>query len=215
MTDIPIIFSAPMVRALLEGRKTMTRRLAWREVEAPKLTERSRARLICGRYELPSPWQNARPGDRLWVRASIHMPRWASRLTLVVTATKIERLQEISIDDAWAEGIHRIGPFKEIGGDPTFLKNIAGVEDANRASTNFPCVLQAWHHLWASINGEASWAANPEVVALAFTVHQTNIDKLPQQPASPPAVHPDRHAAEPGRFAPVPAGQPFTDRSEP
>jgi hypothetical protein len=38
---------------------------------------------------------------------------------------------------------------------------------------------------------------------------------LPQQPASSPAVHPDRHAAEPGRSAPVPAGRPFTDRSEP
>src|SRR5438477_7174905 len=59
MTDIPIIFSAPMVRALLAGDKTMTRRLAWRQVED---------KLACGVIDVPSPWQRVQPGDHLWVR---------------------------------------------------------------------------------------------------------------------------------------------------
>src|SRR5579872_528511 len=137
MTDHPIIFSAPMVRALLDGRKTMTRRFAG-----------AYKPIYPGCDDLqwkPSPWQRSQPGDRLWLREAfailprncyalpktltrdgseaayyradfdrsgkpawrspIHMPRWASRLTLIVTATRIERVQEISEDDARAEGV--------------------------------------------------------------------------------------------------------------
>ena len=62
MTDIPILFSAPMVRALLEGRKTMTRRLAW-----------DIARIGPEFPGKPSRWQRVKPGDRLWVRESLDL----------------------------------------------------------------------------------------------------------------------------------------------
>jgi hypothetical protein len=80
MTDHPIIFSAPMVRALLEGRKTQTRRLAWRDERDVTVSEAEMVALekkgwqaIDGADEIttiarPSPWQRVQPGDRLWVR---------------------------------------------------------------------------------------------------------------------------------------------------
>ncbi len=72
MPDHPIIFSAPMIRALLDGRKTQTRRLAWRERKCSggpindgggqmDYVEPSMVRS-------PSPWQRVQPGDRVWVR---------------------------------------------------------------------------------------------------------------------------------------------------
>lgn len=185
MTDRPIIFSAPMIRALLDGRKTMTRRLAWRykvDVES-------------GDLRWPSPWQRVKPGDRLWVKEawqyarkqycacpqpsepspcddwhegigcrsdregivlradgdqapiwhpSIHMPRWASRLTLIVTATKIERLHSMSTADERAEG--------------------------------FDIATMDFCKLWDALHGPGAYDANPEVVALTFRVVRANID---------------------------------------
>ncbi len=189
MTNHPIIFSAPMVLALLAGRKTMSRRLAW------KYWESGEARGI-----YPSPWQRVKPGDRLWVRErlyrdhedegcwkyfadnkavssenltamiawahhkegdsapSIHMPRWASRIALVVTATKVERVNQISEVDARAEGWpHEKSP-------KTVAHHI------------YP---SAWFQIiWNDLHGAASWSNNPEVVCLSFSAHQTNIDAM-------------------------------------
>ncbi len=196
MTDRPIIFSAPMVRALLDGRKTMTRRLAWRRT----------ALLIEPDVETwaPTPWQKVQPGDRLWVRENwyaargfddvkprdmgrdwkicpavdwnyadwgikgklrpaIHMPRWASRLTLVVTAAKIERLQDISAANAEAEGVFRHVAAHSL--DKVFR------------SQRQTIAIEYFSALWAKLHGVESWQANPEVVALTFTVHQSNIDQ--------------------------------------
>jgi len=199
--DIPIIFSAPMVQALLAGRKTMTRRLAWQDVKGA-LRDTDRISLDDGMFRA-TPWQNVKPGDRLWVRESfsgpyawaavppsgwgwttmqrppiwywadgnpsdgdwtkprpsIHMPRWASRLTLVVTDTKIEPLQAISEADATAEGWKGRWP-----GSPP---------DA-----------RGWFALlWQSLHGTASWHANPEVVAIPFRVIHANIDAPEAQAA--------------------------------
>lgn len=217
MTDRPIIFSAPMVRALLKGRKTMTRRLAWiagwkgppafrssqwqrvavgdrlwvREAWADEhpLAVQSDRYSQHGRAGIPGPpsveyrtiyradgeplqvWRNAdgshpyftlagpadelaaqyptiqsnytRAGKAIHWQTPIHMPRWASRLTLTVTETRVERLQDISREDEIAEGTP----------DGMFF-------DA----------------LWSSIHGADSWTANPEVVVLRFAVDQRNID---------------------------------------
>lgn len=200
MSDIPIIFSAPMVRALLEGRKTMTRRLATRSY-VPRRFKNADVHAI----EIASPWQRVKPGDRLWVREgllrspehhwryaadgtviillrtdprvsamiawahhkegdnapSIHMPRWASRLTLIVVATKIERLQKISDADAVAEGCAGT-----LGPNPDFPDEWD------------PSPQEEFRELWGSLHGVDSWDANPEVVALTFTVHKTNIDAM-------------------------------------
>ena len=192
MTDRPIIFSAPMVRALLAGTKTQTRRAAWRSC-------RPRSELYGVNERMPTVWQRVRPGDRLWVREAvayrpnrvdglpdeywypadhedfdrstaevvrspIHMPRWASRLTLTVTAARIERLRDISEDDARAEGLT--------------CENIS-----DKARQRFDR-MKPWPEfyrplfalLWDSIHTPGAWEANPEVVALTFTVERRNID---------------------------------------
>jgi hypothetical protein len=194
-----------MVRALLEGRKTQTRRMAWREPRDVTVSESEMAALakkgwkaIDGADEIttiarPSPWQFVEPGDRLWVREawkpvpasayrcsesvqqtanpkdcdeaavyragwcrstggtpwrpSIHMPRWASRLTLTVTEARMERLQAIEARDCIAEGIHPIGP-----------------EHAMNVPRN------EFRDLWNSLHGPNAWAENPEVVVLSFKV---------------------------------------------
>lgn len=146
----------------------MTRRLAWRS----KSEREPSTGFASGGAVKPSPWQKVTPGDRLWTREAlwrnggyvatdtpnivdegkrpaIHCPRAASRLTLIVTATKIERLQEISGDDAWREGVEKL-------------------TDAQRQ----------FRTLWESLHGTASWDANPQVVALSFVVHRQNIDTM-------------------------------------
>jgi hypothetical protein len=98
-------------------------------------------------------------GPHKW-RSPIHMPRWASRLTLTVTATKIERLQQISEADARAEGF-QVRP--QISKDPEVHRDAA----------------RDWFEdLWISLHGLESWRLNPEVVCLSFEVHKVNIDKM-------------------------------------
>jgi hypothetical protein len=179
VTDYPIIFSAPMVRALLDGRKTQTRRLAWR------LTTHR------GRYcEAPTIWQKVKPGDRLYVRErfsydrldidrngmappwywadgnpergdwtkpkpSIHMPRWASRLTLGVTEKRQDPLLDISEKDAQAESFQP--------------------EDIGDSFASAAGVFQIY---WSEIHPDWDGVSSPEVVALTFTVHQLNIDSM-------------------------------------
>jgi hypothetical protein len=211
MRDHPIIFSAPMVRALLEGRKTQTRRLAWRPAPVIAIvTEGHPTQEVLA----PSPWQRVLPGERLWVREtwkavpacayahvpstpnpshpaeaavyragwdrssggvpwrpSIHMPRWASRLTLTVTDVRVQRLQEISEADAEAEGVIQRGGL--VGG-----WWVPGVEHQNR---DFPILSRPTRRemfaaLWDVVHGSGAWLSNPEVVALTFTCAARNID---------------------------------------
>lgn len=199
MKASPILFSAPMIRALLEGRKTMTRRVVkpqpdyeivgggscWND---PKTGKR-----ICCPY--------GQQGDLLWVREtwapvgacarggawykadtewpsdpyfdrwkpSIHMPRWASRLTLKLTDVSVERLQDIWEDDAVAEGLYRYEE-GDYNGDP----------DGNDASMNEDTATSAFVHLWDSINAKRgySWESNPWVWALTFEVIRKNVGEV-------------------------------------
>ena len=183
MTDKPIIFSAPMVRALLAGTKTQTRRVLKPLPRRTIFFDPKTA--VLDQFQEP-PYA---PGDRLWVREafsyelldvdrngfmppwywadgnpesgdftrpkpSIHMPRWASRLTLLVTDVRVQRLQEISRGDAMEEGC----PF------------------ANMADGPNP---RDWYRgIWNSLHGPGAWDANPWVAALTFTVHRQNIDQM-------------------------------------
>jgi hypothetical protein len=178
MTDYPIIFNGPMVCALLDGRKTQTRRAS-----GPQ-------------------WQKVKPGDRLWVREtwqqpalcevqyratdttrighwhpacgpwrpSNQMPRWASRLTLTVTGVKVERLQAISEDDARAEGISVL-PFQDQADPSAWWQSGPGENQARSASASF-------RRLWKLLYYAPSWDANPEVVAFTFKVDRRNIDEV-------------------------------------
>lgn len=84
-------------------------------------------------------------------RPSIHMPRWASRITLEVTGVRVERLHDITEEDARAEGVMRLdgGSFVSMG------VPILGAREAFCA-------------LWRSTYGAASWAANPWVWVVEF-----------------------------------------------
>lgn len=198
MKERPILFSAPMVRAILDGRKCQTRRVVtpqsnrtfycWSRPGVALFASEDEAIAGDEGDEIRCPY--GAPGDRLWVRESlkrglmmsplgtatnanvcfyaadnaevligtgefnagwewqrdtlpsIHMPRWASRITLEITDVRMQRLQEISEDDARAEGVT---------GD---------------AFCNHRITFSA---LWDSINHtRAPWASNPWVWALTF-----------------------------------------------
>ena len=209
MTDRPIIFSAPMIRALLAGTKTQTRRVmrGVRQDNHVVLRKASKRRMGITTHVLELertgrlPYS---PGDRLWVREnfaqpyapskghngciyradgpeflpgaaavhqwgaeakwtpSIHMPRWASRLTLVVTGVKVERLQEISREDAIAEGCESplIGTEAPAPAHGVYLAD---------ERTSFA-------QLWNRLHGEGAWRTNPWIVAVSFVTHMRNID---------------------------------------
>lgn len=203
MTDRGIIFSAPMVKALLAGRKVMTRRLAWQErhlVRADGSIDKTIP--IC---PWPSLWQKVKPGDRLWVRESarwsaehgnwyfmadsrgiglppsgvafpkqkaipsIHLPRWASRLTLMVTATKVEPLHAITDADAIAEGIAPL-PLQDAADPSAWWESGLGENQARSPRESF-------RKLWNSLHGTDAWDANPGLVAISFAVERRNIDQ--------------------------------------
>lgn len=205
MADLPIIFSAPMVRALLAGTKTQTRRIlkpqpeqlprGFADVrlryapgdrlyvrEAHYLTDDGDEECVVyaedqgavdeyladiqtmlARYTLSSEW--AKP--HLKLRPPIHMPRWASRITLTVTEVRVQRLQEISEADAVAEGAE-------------VARGIHGLDGGVMVKTDSPYVYATpgcWYReLWNSLHGPDAWDANPWVVAVSFTVRQGNID---------------------------------------
>ena len=94
-------------------------------------------------------WADGNPTEGDWTRPrpSIHMPRWASRILLEITAVRVERLQDISETDAEAEGIQEIVD--------------AGVDHDGTPR-------DAYRALWEQINGAGSWSANPWVWVVEF-----------------------------------------------
>jgi hypothetical protein len=194
----PILFSAPMVLAILDGRKTQTRRIVKPQpnvVHAIHTDASIETNLIFRRGDQRIHCPYGKPGDRLWVRetwalsgrfanakvsdyqipevtfaenlvhfadadaydvstqswrASIHMPRWASRINLEVTGIRVERLQDISEDDARAEGV-------------------PGNEEAAALGCDwYEKPRRAYRRIWSQINGEASWDKNPWVWVTEF-----------------------------------------------
>lgn len=174
MKSHPTIFSGPMVRALLDGRKTQTRRLATsplRKVEPgdtlwvrenfwPWTGSASGKTIV---YQADDEWIDWGSGERFrekvkWltpVRPSIHMPRWACRMLLHVTDVLFHPLYEITAQDAVAEGIE---------GKPL---HYADYLDPVRT---FSSPIDSYRSLWAKLHGTESLNANPDVVGIAFTV---------------------------------------------
>jgi hypothetical protein len=211
MTNVkerPILFSGEMVRAILDGRKTQTRRIVKNVPPVPPTpTDWPHPYVKLGPCHFTAKWQwqdkfgnctcsmhagvtpkYGLPGDRLWVREawqitgrlgteyavwypaggeavgidvgfegpspkwdamihddrvrpSIHMPRWACRITLEITDVRVERLHEISEADARAEG-YTIGARQHPYG---------------------------WYRdLWDTINGSGAWDANPWCWCISF-----------------------------------------------
>lgn len=106
-------------------------------------------------YAVPADY-NAENEKEVWrecgftAAPSIHMPRWASRITLEVTGVRVERLQDISEADSYAEGAQEWAA--------------SVVRDGNK----FPSICKAYRALWESINGPGSWDANPWVWVVEF-----------------------------------------------
>ena len=207
----PILFSAPMVRATLDGRKVQTRRIVrndakvcaacfteavphndgdggmgifgsdpYLRVAACDHNDRMGERIRC---------PHGVPGDRLWVREtwckigetatgvktiayradddielagglrwipSIHMPRWASRIDLEITAVRVERLQEITEEDARAEGV-------------TTGELMPATINGERGQMMIFDPRKAFAMLWDSINAKrAPWASNPWAWVIEF-----------------------------------------------
>lgn len=207
MSDRPIIFSAPMVRALLDGRKSQTRRviasmMSWHALE--DLQDATSAPDLA-RY------QRYQVGDRLWVREKIayrhqppadksrterwykphycadgeptsygvsdikpamFMPRWASRLTLIVTDVRVQRLHQISEADAIAEGIEYDRETNGYWG--------AEGQGVGGATRQYVFAKSAFMDIWDSLNAARGygWEANPWVVAVTFRTIKANIDSL-------------------------------------
>lgn len=214
MTDRPIIFSGPMVRALLEGRKTMTRRvikpqptsvgdkvdavLSFRIGDSLYVRENFHEQSVggvitdCIQYQANEQilflskdgWRLDPLGDLMrakkW-RPSIHMPKAWSRLTLTVTAVKVERLQDISEGDAIAEGIK-----EDDGSEPDifYLPGSWTISGVNAPKGNLPIGQYSdprlvFRDLWNNLNAKrAPWESNPWVVAPTFTVHKCNIERM-------------------------------------
>lgn len=226
MKERPILFSAPMVRSIMDGKKSQTRRairfqppsdefklsrlmdttdsdkrkhigkLHWVKIDGVNIADETIDYFNC---------PHGIPGDRLWVKEttiiapahwndgsdsncvdkegckrivqyiatepntdgaddyklkktpSIFMPRWASRILLEITNVRVERLNDISEEDAISEGCFKF-PFRDDHAY-TFYEN-----DKSGHATH----TGAYRKLWESINGKGSWDINPWVWCINF-----------------------------------------------
>lgn len=208
MKERPILFTGEMVRAILEGRKTQTRRVMKQRKRKdgckliPEVLQEIGVGAAC-------PY--GKVGDRLWVREafsawtpgdpvepieseetvpykgcefeyratseaqperwrpSIHMPRWASRINLEITEVRVERVQDISDEDADAEGVDsRNVP---TGGDDfqDYWRDYSKPK-----GDEWPWIegdpRHSFRTLWDSINAKRgySWDSNPWVWVVEF-----------------------------------------------
>lgn len=195
MSDHPITFPAPMVRALLDRRKTQARRV-----------------LNVSPDDDPNTWISAgfsiarwAPGSRLWVREAfavhhlameriypkgeghpwgspiykatfsamldprcegftgwrspITMPRWASRITLIVEDVRVERLQDISEADARAEGIRR----NPHGSGDQWMDYPEG-----SSASGWRSPRDSYRTIWNATNPNHPWESNPWVSVTTF-----------------------------------------------
>lgn len=239
MRERPILFSAPMVRALLAGTKTQTRRVVKEPISGWLNNANGSHKVLDGQvfnYSFDEPLGTCpygQPGDRLWVREAfrfaasldrlspndvgekaldagyntpwaptqfeadgrragawhgfdtpptvttpgklrpgIHMPRWVCRLVLEITGVRVERLNDISEEDADAECF---------GGDyPTRV--LPELFPGHPDDWSHLSIEQCFQRLWESINGAGSWQANPWVWVVEFRVLHPRTDGGGREP---------------------------------
>jgi len=190
----PILFSTEMVQAILDGKKSMTRRTKGLENVAKDVTEIAQYDetdfIDTDLKSYKCPYGNV--GDLLWVREtwgtwrneyyykastelgdevckwkpSIHMPKAAARIWLKIEEIRVERLEDISEEDAINEGVIKdVKWHKKAFETPELIyrhyydKDVLGCADAR----------SSFMSLWYSINGEESWKANPWVWVIKFS----------------------------------------------
>lgn len=164
MKERPILFSSEMVKAILDGRKTQTRR-AIRDQEGvePMLDSPNKGNWVhrdtlhpCDYTCTGEPFElcpYGKVGDRLWVREKWRVGSTESRITLEITGVRVERLQDISGGDVVAEGVFQQTP-----------RNSHRSEVVDR---NYLCSI--FHDRWDAINGKKHpWASNPWVWVVEF-----------------------------------------------
>jgi hypothetical protein len=203
-----------MVQAILEGRKTQTRRVV--KPQPPNDydylgtdTDRSSGEPIfyaCWEgdrfHNIKCPYGN--PGDILWVREtwardvytrdyvykasadvfhsgipawkpSIHMPREACRLFLRITNVRVERLHDITQQDALSEGIH-VG---ETINNPITGEKIQSYKNYLLGEFKWMSPVLSFKTLWYKINGAESWNANPWVWVVEFEqINREEVDNV-------------------------------------
>lgn len=119
---------------------------------------------------------------QLRARPSIHMPRWASRLTLTVTDVRVQRLQEISADDAKAEGLATVTKDDKMWkyGIPD-RDGLPGNDDHGWPWEEWEAdPRRAFRKLWDRIHAgtDHMWDHNPLVIPYTFHVSDRNIDRV-------------------------------------
>lgn len=190
MTERGMIFNGEMVRAILDGRKTQTRRPAnpstanlldlqgqfphkkyniscpfgavgdriWvRETWAEAGASAPDLKLYRANYpaHVPTHYENVPPAEDVRWTPSIHMPRWASRITLEITGVRVEQLKSITEEEARSEGVARLrdGFWKH------YLPGWTQHQLSARGS---------FATLWDSIYGSGEWDRNPWVWVIEF-----------------------------------------------
>ena len=237
MKEHPILFTTEMVQAILQGRKTQTRRVVKNIPDESQYLKEYPAHNAMDMYPFLKPDELQKPdnekiatviscpfgkvGDRIWVREtwtktmvrdeegwfyvfkadgddwaapwkpSIHMPKTAARIWLYVEEVKVERVQDISEEDAIAEGVLPL-----LASSMQLITQGQLYFDYSKPKQFFNEGLPAlwsFNSLWCSINGNESWETNPWVWVVKFKVLSTTGMKSPL----PPFAKGDEERSEP------------------
>jgi hypothetical protein len=215
MREIPIIFNTDMVKAILDSRKTMTRRTKGLDKipqDSAFYTYKYNNSIIDLAYAhafkkiYKGVWVNheivacpyGEPGDLLWVREtfsktmlqdeagwftvykadgddvaapwkpSIHMPKSAARIWLKVKEVRVERLQDITTEDAISEGLENF-TITDQTNYQTYYKDYL----IKSIGHWYPNPIKSFQSLWISINGSETWDENPWTWVITFEVLST------------------------------------------
>jgi hypothetical protein len=194
MKEHPILFSTPMVKAILRGDKTQTRRVVKGKAAVLQLQDPYFIKYCADEVLGWCPY--GYPGHTLWVREkwkpntipvgwpahfyadndtftrpdeekwkpSIHMPRKFCRLELRITDVRIEQLHEITEEDAKAEGVERY----IYSGRSSYYAYKDYLNRIPQSEDDILNAVESFQSLWHKINGEESWNNNPFVWVVTF-----------------------------------------------